>query len=174
MTNFSMKWTDAFVAIVVGPGLLPDTWEVLPSIAEVDGTDHPSITVGARDGITPTPGDTVLILTMRNPLDLTAVSRYYTASESNGVIVGVMAQTAGYVLTGDYTFLGNVIIDGDLSITGGLTVVGNATIGGDANLTGELTASDAVFGIIRFSTHKHVGSPTAPPGAVSPTGVAIP
>lgn len=179
MSTFNMQWTDAFVATVVGAGLLPDTWEVIPLITEIDGTDHPEITVGARDGITPTPGDTVLVVTMRNNLDLSAISRVFPSSESNGVIVGVMAQTTGYALTGDYTFIGDMIVDGDLTVTGdvtvtgGITAVGNSSFGGNVAITGAMTSATATIGGRPFAAHVHIGSPSAPPGAVTPTGIPV-
>lgn len=78
----------------------------------------------------------------------------------------------------------NVTINGDanLTVSGNLTVEAPTTDwNGNINLTGDLTASGTVEGTtevvgagISLSTHTHIGSPTAPTGAISPTGVPVP
>ena len=52
---------------------------------------------------------------------------------------------------------------------GGIDVNGNLNVTGDLDVSGEITASDAVFGGVRFSTHVHAitGGSSAP----GPTGV---
>ena len=113
------------------------TWQVDPLIIEDDGTNHPTVDVTVRDGLTPTVGDTVLIEFMRNTLSLTSVKRYFDASESNGVIIGIIKTANGYVLTGDYKFIGNVTIEGDLSITGDMNITGDVTISGNLTVSGK-------------------------------------
>lgn len=68
----------------------------------------------------------------------------------------------------------SVNITGDTNIDGALSVTGDAAIGGDANITGDSNAAEHTSGAISLTTHKHVGSPTAPLGPVSPTGTPTP
>ncbi len=50
---------------------------------------------------------------------------------------------------------------------------GGVTITGDLTVTGNIVAAEVTASGKALSTHLHVGSPTAPTGAISPTGVPI-
>jgi hypothetical protein len=151
---------DAFLAKVVsGSG---KEWIVTPQIIEDDGTTHPDIDVSAQGGITPEVGDTVLVLTMRNNLNETPIPRYSKATESNGVIIGVLTTASGYTLTGDFNFIGDIAIEGSLSITGDLTVTG------DIEAEGDVKAGFPVQ--ISLLTHTHANNAPAP----GPTGPPLP
>lgn len=177
--------TDAFVAEVIRPGA-NNTWTVAPQIIEHDGTDHPNIDVGIVEGITPTVGDMVLVLTTRNTLDNAPIQRYFTASEACGRIVAIL-ETGEYKFTGNYKFIGDFTIDGNLTVTGNLTVNGDATMDGEVTIKGKLTAendvqidgdltadgsvtitNDATINGRSFMTHVHLGPlpPSGPTGAV--------
>lgn len=110
----------AFAAIVVAP--LGDKYIVIPQIKENDGTMHPEIEVLTRDGITPLPGDTVLVEVMMNDKDLSVQRRFFEPSESNGIIIGILKSLAGqYVLTGSYIIVGSLTIEGAMTVVGALT-----------------------------------------------------
>lgn len=77
--------------------------------------------------------------------------------------------------------------DGEVNITapGGFNVVGDSTIDGtlgvtgdvqfdsDLNVTGDIVAAEVTGGGKVLSSHTHIGSATAPSGAVSPTGAPV-
>jgi phage baseplate assembly protein V len=69
------------------------------------------------------------------------------------------------------------ILDGTKTITIGSMIATFSSTGlnivGDITATGEITAKTTGTAI-PLSTHKHTGSPTAPTGAVSPTGSPTP
>ena len=114
---------DGFIAKVKsGAGL---RWVVEPQIINHDGTTHADLTVGIRDGITPTIDDLVIILTVKNNLDFSRINQFYEASRSNGIIIGI-AQTANdekkYLLDGNYTFRGETVVDGTLTVNQTLTI----------------------------------------------------
>lgn len=178
--------TSAFLAKVVSGD--DDEWIVDPLITEYDGTPHPSITVTTQEGITPNVDDIVLVLTMRNNLDREPISRFYDASESNGVIIGVVTAPNGFTLTGDFNFIGDVTIDGNLSVTGmfqtgQLAVQGDSAIGGNLVVAGSvacaaltaasaLIAGDAIIGGKSFLGHMHAAGTytvTTAPGVVAGT-----
>lgn len=147
-------------------------WTVSPEVIEDDGTNHPDIQVIARDGITPTVKDKVLVSFMKNNTDMEPIPRYFPESEANGVIIGIMDTKTGYILTGDYTFIGDTLLDGNNKTTGDLLVLGNTTV---QNLTvlGTLTAGaisaasialpvgDVGALLLAYTTHKHAVT-TAP------------
>ena len=122
---------DAFLADVVSAGDDPQTWVVQPLLTEFDGEDMEQIKVSSGE-ITPSVGDTVLILTMRNNLDFEKISRYYTASASNGIIIKIIKTSANpqYVLTGNYKFVGDLQITGKLDVSGNTNVDGTLTVAG--------------------------------------------
>lgn len=99
--------TDSFIAIVGSIGTNPREWVVLPQIREMDGSNFKPISVAAGNGITPAIGDKVLILTMRNNLDFEIISRYFSASASNGVIIAIIDSVL-FELTGSYKITGNL------------------------------------------------------------------
>ncbi len=146
--------TDAFLAKVVSEGEA-GLWTVQPLIQELDGSLHPEISAKTRDGLTPTIGDTVLITTMRNNLDFSVIGRFYLASASNSVIIGIMKTIAdpSYILTGNYNFIG------DSLFTGNVVIDGNLEVSGDVDITGSLT-----IGGIPFENHMHL------PGTYSNSG----
>ncbi len=85
-----------------------------------------------------------------------------------------IAATGDLSVEGDITVTGNITSDSDIqavniTATGDLTTDGELSVGSDATISGELTASDAVLGGIRFSTHTHnttaapANGPTTPP-----------
>ncbi len=53
---------------------------------------------------------------------------------------------------------GTISITGDVNFTGDVSIDGNLTVGPSAK---------------DFLTHTHIGSPTAPVGAISPTGAVV-
>lgn len=60
-------------------------------------------------------------------------------------------------------------------VNGTATINGNATVNGNIHATGTITGdTDVVAGTVSLKTHTHIGSPTAPVGAISPTGIPIP
>ena len=121
--------TDGFLAKVVSYDPTTETAEVLPLIVENDGTKHPGITAKPVAGVLPSTGDVVLVLTLRNNLDDAYISRFFTASESNGRIVHVVTPANGvYTFKGDYKFEGNVTIEGDVAVTGDVSIEGLVTI----------------------------------------------
>ena len=69
---------------------------------------------------------------------------------------------------------GQVTIDGaDLTLNGNLQVDGDVTATG--TVTGETDVVAGVGGAARsLLAHGHIGSPTAPTGGISPTGLPIP
>ena len=76
------------------------------------------------------------------------------------------------------TIGGTVTLDvtGNTSITSPvMTLTGNVNIVGDLDVTGATTLSADVTsnGIDISDTHTHTGSPTAPTGVISPTGVPV-
>lgn len=50
---------------------------------------------------------------------------------------------------------------------------GGVTITGDLDVSGDIVANEVTASGIALSTHVHVGSPTAPTGAISPTGAPV-
>lgn len=156
--NYDKIGADAFIGVVVAEGDEPRTYLVNPSIIEHDGSTHKPVLCATAQGVTVEPGAKVLILTMRNNLDFAPIQRIYGASESNGVIIGVV-DAEGFELTGDYKFVGDVLIEG------------NAVINGDLEITGTLILNGT--NINQFVTnHMHVsGTLTAPPGGGAVTGV---
>lgn len=170
--------TDAFLATIVsGEGV---EWIVSPLIIENDGTQHPDITVTTQTGLTPEVDDIVLILTMRNNLDLQSINRFYDSSESNGVIVGIVQTSDSFTFTGDYNFIGDILVDGDLDISGDTLIEGNLTVLGNINVTGSITGgalnvTSAMIGPVDFAafyaqylSHMHgPGTYTTPSGAVT-------
>lgn len=103
--------TDAFLATVISYSTTEKAAKVQPLIIEDDGTDHVPITVKPDAGILPETGDTVLVLTARNNLDGEKISRFYTASETNGRIVHVVKSKKGV-----FRFKGNYQLNGNLSV----------------------------------------------------------
>ena len=135
--------TDAFIATVVSVN--PDTsCIVTPQIIEHDGTTHPNVTAGVVEGITPTAGDSVLVLTTRNNLDNAPIQRYYDASESCGRIIAIVKTASVYSLTGSFKFIGSVEITQNLTVDGNLTVKGTLSVTGDTTLSGRLTVQKDV------------------------------
>lgn len=59
---------------------------------------------------------------------------------------------------------------GDFNLDGNLNVTGDADVDGDIDGTTITGSSDVKTGSISLKTHKHVGSPTAPTGSITPTG----
>jgi len=172
--------SDCFLATVIS--FANGEGQIRPLIIENDGTDHPIVSAKSVSGVTPDPGDKVLVVTSRNNLDNQAISRFYDASESNCRIVAIVSKVgANFVLTGNYRFVGDITVQGNIQTTGNvqaagnvqalgdLTVIGSATIGGSATVAGALTCPSAVIGGIPFLTHKHI---SAAPGVA--TGVPIP
>lgn len=159
---------DAFLAKVVsGSG---KAWIVTPQITEDDGTLHPDITVGSQEGITPMAGDTVLVLTMKNNLNEKPIPRFFMASESNGVIVGVVTTSSGFTLTGDFHFVGDILIDGAFSITGNMTITGDVDITGDVTIDGSIKVGGVDIG----PDHQHLsGSFSNSGGSVVGTSGAV-
>lgn len=153
------KGADIFLATVDAKD--GDTWKIKPLIVEVDGTDHPGLVAVANKGVTPSPGDKVLVVTMRNNIDGAKISRYFEATEANAVIVWVFQSESKLTLTGDF------ILDGNLTIEGGLTV------------SGEVNCGSLIIGGVPFENHMHLagalisaapGYPvTGMTGGVSPT-----
>lgn len=146
--------TACLATVVSGLG---SKWIVAPLIIENDGTDHPPITVTVRDGITPNPLDTVLILFMKNNLDLEPINRFFKESESNGVIVGVIEDVNGFTLTGDYKFIGNLTVIGNITATGTISAVGDIKSGPPGAQ-------------VSLKLHLHPNNAPAP----GPTGAPIP
>lgn len=174
--------TDAFAAVVTGPGEGLHAWVVVPQIIENDGTPHPPITVQAGGGITPAPGDYVLVLTARNNLDNLPVKRFYESSESNGRIAAVLVAATGYTFQGTYRFIGPVSLTGNLAVTGNTTLLGNLTmtgneaVTGNVNITGNSTISGnlTVAGILTVggvvvNSHTHANNAPLP----GPTGPMV-
>lgn len=72
-------------------------------------------------------------------------------------------------LIGDLTVSGDVTVDGDVNVITDLNVSGDADVTGSTALGATVTSNGKDIS----DTHTHVGSPTAPTGGVSPTGVVI-
>lgn len=89
MNNFEKINTDAFIATIISLGTNANTFVVAPKIVEMDSTPHAQITVATSQGILPQIGDEVLIVTMRNPIDFSTISRYFNATAAKGIIVAV-------------------------------------------------------------------------------------
>jgi len=68
---------------------------------------------------------------------------------------------------------GGFSVNGDSDITGTLNVTGDVQFDSDLNVTGDIVANEVTGGGIVLSTHTHVGSPTAPTGAISNTGAPV-
>jgi len=69
------------------------------------------------------------------------------------------------------TASGIEIISSNVTINAAnMTLDGDVTITGDAAVKGDLTVGPLAKD---FLTHTHIGSPTAPAGAITPTGVVI-
>lgn len=71
---------------------------------------------------------------------------------------------------------GTLYIQSDNGITvdssNGVVINGTVTVDGDLAITGDITADgDIVAGTVSLKLHTHAGSPTAPTGPISPTGV---
>jgi len=76
------------------------------------------------------------------------------------------------ILTGATTV---TIEDGQVTIDGAdATLNGSLQVNGDIGVTGTITGdTDVVTGTVSLLSHTHVGSPTAPSGAISPTGTPV-
>jgi hypothetical protein len=144
---------DCFLADVVS--IDGTIFTIQPLIKEFDGTPHIEVTAISR--VTPGIGDTVLVLTMRNNLDLEEISRYYKASASNCTIIGVMKTTANpnYVLTGNYNFIGDTLFTGNLNVTGNVTIDGNLTVGSNADVTGNV-GIDGILTLAGTNMNLHI------------------
>ena len=69
---------------------------------------------------------------------------------------------------------GKITHTGDLEHTGNVEHIGDVDQTGDQTSSGTITGTtDVLAGTISGKTHTHIGSPTAPVGAVSPTGLPI-
>lgn len=53
-------------------------------------------------------------------------------------------------------------------------VIGNLDVTGDIDATNVTAATEVTAGVIKLTTHPHVGSPTAPSGPISNVGVPLP
>ena len=160
--------SDSFIATVLtnnGDG----TWTVAPKITEYDGTPHVPIIVNAVNGLFPSPGDVVMIVTARNNLNDSFINRFYEASESNGRIVAIATPIIQYTFKGDYEIIGNLTLLGDLTVTGDITATGNITVAQDITATGSITATDITLSGKSFLTHTHANNAPAP----GPTGPPI-
>lgn len=134
--------TDAFLATVESYDLVLKTAKVKPLITENDGTKHPGIEVKPVAGILPAAGDLVLIVTIRNNLDDSFISRFFSSSESNGRIVQVVKPADGvFTFKGDYKFEGDVEFKGDVTITGDVSIEGDVSLKGDAAIEGNVTVT---------------------------------
>jgi hypothetical protein len=173
--------SDCFLATVIS--FAGGEGQIQPLIVEADGTDHPMVRAKSVEGITPDPGDKVLVMTSRNNLDNSTISRFFNASESNCRIVGIVSKAGNYfVLTGNYRFVGDILVQGNVQTTGDIqaagniqtlgdvTAVGNVDVGGSGTIAGSLTIVTglSVAGI-NVLTHGHI---SAAPGVR--TGNMIP
>lgn len=70
---------------------------------------------------------------------------------------------------------GNVTYENDITYEGDVTYNGNVSVAGDLDVTGDTTLGANVTsnGKDISDTHTHNGSPTAPTGAITPTGVPV-
>lgn len=101
-------------------------WVVTPQIINDDGQQHDQIEVISRDGITPKTGDLVFVMTIKNNHDFSNIQKYFPASYTNGVIVGIaISQDGFYYIEGDYNFKGSFEVDGSQVINQTLEVNGN-------------------------------------------------
>lgn len=141
--------TDGFLATVLGEAETDGLWRVDPLRIQIEGSDHPEIEVLTRDGIRPQGDDIVLILTMRNDLDLEPINDYFVASDTNGVIVGIVKTSSAqlYIMKGNYKFDGNLEITKDLEVKGNVVITGTLKVGG-----------------VNYSAHTHL------PGTYSNSG----
>ncbi len=72
-------------------------------------------------------------------------------------------------LIGDMTVSGDVTVAGDVNVTTDLNVTGDADVTGSTTLGATVTSNGKDIS----DTHIHIGSPSAPTGAVSNTGIPV-
>lgn len=167
--------TDAWLAEVISFDPLTKEAVALPKITEPDGTPHPEITVKAVAGITPEPGDLVLVITLRNNLDDAYISRFFEASETNGRIVDVVKSVQGvFKFTGNYKFTGQFAIDGSLDVTGPVSVDGSLDVTGPATLKNgaTITGDASVSGNLSVGANLSVSGSATVSGSASFTAAA--
>lgn len=68
-----------------------------------------------------------------------------------------------------------VSMSGNLNVTGDITSGGDITADGDVEATNVVAEAEVTAGPnnVALTTHTHIGSPTAPVGPVSPTGIPV-
>jgi hypothetical protein len=78
----------------------------------------------------------------------------------------VNATSSLSVTSPDTTWLGNIQLTGNLTQTGIFALTGIATMSSTLVVAGNVTSAGK-----SFATHTHIGSPTAPTGGISNTGI---
>ena len=140
--------TDSFIAKVLSFSLGTKKGKIQPLVIMQDGKKITSIDAKAIGGVTPSPGDLVLVIAIRNNLDDKEISFYYNPSWSNCRIVAVAATDSGtYKFTGNYQFTGGITFTGNLTVTKDLNVTENLIVGKNATISKNLTVTqDASIG----------------------------
>ena len=143
--------TDCFLATVNSYDATTKIANVKPLVILKDGTETQTLDVKTIQGIKPSSGDTVLIVTSRNNTDDESISEYFEPSWANGRLIGVVSTNGSYTLKGEYVF------ESDVTFESNVTFKENVTF-----------EKDAKFGVteISFLLHTHISSA---PG--NPTGV---
>lgn len=127
--------TDSFLAKILSFNSGTKKGKIEPLVILEDGKKQKELDAKAVSGITPLPGDIVLVIAIRNNLDDSEISCYYESSWSNCRIVAIASAKAGtYKFTGNYQFTGGVTFTGDLTVTKDLNVTENLVVGKDATI----------------------------------------
>lgn len=114
-------------------------------------------------------------------IDIDSLDKDINVSMNNGTITAsgnVTINVAGDAnLSVDGTLnvtAPSTVWNGDITLTGDIGMTGEITLTGDINQTGNITNTQTTSNGIPLDGHKHVGSPTAPSGAISDTGASKP
>lgn len=136
---------DSFLAEITSFSSATKKGKIKPLVILADGTDTQILDAKAVGGITPLPGDIVLVLAIRNNLDDSKISIYYKPTWANCRIIWVASPKAGtYKFTGNYQFTGGITFTGDLTVTKDLNVTENLIVGKDATVSENLMVTQDV------------------------------